>query len=94
MAEGDDVSIRALGRQFKAQMANRNRPWQPGTEAHPQGRLFDPRQLPVRGIFDPDVKESARRRSAGENNPSAPWNEGLVLQHHFQKRPPPVQGEM
>jgi hypothetical protein len=87
------MSLRALGRQFKAQLANQGRPWIAGTEAHPQGRLFDPRQLPGRGIFDPDVKESARRRTAGENNPAAPWTTPL-LQHHFLKHPEPVQGEL
>ncbi len=87
------MSIRALGRQFAAQLSNRNKPWVPGTEARPQGQLFDPRQLPSRGIFDPDVKESARRRWAGENNPSAPWK-APMLQHHFLTRPAPVQREL
>lgn len=76
------MSLRALGRQFQAQLANRNKPWMPGTEAHPQGQLFDPGRLP-KFRFDPDVQESARRRMAGENNPDAPWEKGRIFQHHF-----------
>jgi len=76
------VSLRALGRQFKAQVANRDKPWLPGSERYPQGRLFDPGSLP-KFRFDPDVVESARRRTAGENNPAAPWEKGRIFQHHF-----------
>lgn len=76
------MSLRALGRQFSAHMANRNKPWIPGTQAHPQGQLFDPGRLPT-FAWDPDVKESARRRMAGENNPDAPWEKGRIFQHHF-----------
>lgn len=86
------MSLRALGRQFAAQLANRNKSWIPGTEGRPQGRLFDPGPAaPYRP--DPDVKEAARRRVAGENNPDAPWRTPM-LQHHFLERPEPVQGEL
>lgn len=34
------MSMRALGRQFMTKVANRGKPWVPGTEAEPQGRLF------------------------------------------------------
>jgi hypothetical protein len=87
------MSVRALGRQFAAQLANRNKPWVPGTPDRPQGQLFHPHQLPLRGIFDPDVKESARRRTAGEANPDAPWRPPF-LQYHFQKHPIPEQQEL
>lgn len=34
------MSMRALGRQFMTKVANRGKPWVPGTDAEPQGRLF------------------------------------------------------
>jgi hypothetical protein len=84
------VSIRALGRQFKAQLANRNKAYWPGTEGHPQGALFiggGGRQP----IFDAQFIEAGRRRAAGEANPEHSWDTPF-LQHHFQKHP--VQGEL
>jgi hypothetical protein len=86
------VSLRALGRQFAAQLANRNKPWIAGTEARPQGRLFDPGRIP-NWRPGPDLIESGRRRDAGEANPEAPWRTPF-LQHHFLKHPEPVQGEL
>jgi len=84
------MSLRALGRQFVAHArdAAAGRHYWPGTESHPQGRLFlggGGRQ----SLFDPDVKEAGRRRVAGEANPDAPWRTP-IFQHHFQTRPQPV----
>lgn len=62
----------------------------PGTERHPQGRLFDDLAY-SRYQTDPDVKEAIRRRAAGENNPAAPWRTPM-LQHHFLTHPEPIQG--
>jgi len=94
------MSWRALGRQWKAQKANRGKPWIEGTPWRPQGRLFDPGPLP-KFKLDRDIVESGRRRMAGENNPAAPWEKGRIFQHHFlgydskgRPRKPPVQGEL
>jgi len=79
------MSLRALGRQFQAQRANRDRPWQPGTERHPQGTLFDQRQGGQFPIHTPQTKEALRRQASGERNPEAPWKQRW-LQWAF---PPP-----
>lgn len=70
-------------------------PYRPGTESHPQGELFDATHYTDHRspFLDLDVKESARRRLAGEGNPDAPWKTPF-LQHHFQKHPVPEQREL
>jgi hypothetical protein len=69
------MSIRALGRQFVAQVKNRNQRYWTGTERHPQGALFIPHGGKPPPIFDRPTVEAGRRRMAGENNPAAPWRE-------------------
>lgn len=73
------MSLRALGRQFKAAKARhalRNAPYIPPSETFPQGHLFAPWEHGGKQpIFDAQTREAARRRMAGENNPEAPWRE-------------------
>lgn len=80
------MSLRALGRQFMAQRANRDKPWWTGTERHPQGTLFGPQEGGRQPLSTPDMKEAMRRRGAGEANPKAPWRTPHWSDKHF---PPP-----
>lgn len=88
------MSIRALGRQWKAQWENRNRwyPNAPGTTERPtQGKLFFPEH--ERFKWSADFVEAGRRKEAGQANPKAPW-EKPFLQHHFTERQDPKTGRI
>lgn len=69
-------------RKAKAQWANRNLPVFPGYPGQPQGRLLSFREGGQAPLLDAQTKEAARRRQAGEANPSAPWRTP-IFQHHF-----------
>jgi hypothetical protein len=69
------MSIRALGRQWMAQVKNAGKFYLPGVEGHPQGALFPPSLGGLAPFHSPDVKEAVRRQVSGENNPPAPWRE-------------------
>lgn len=87
-------------RKVKAQWANRNLPVYPGTPERPQGRLLSFQEGGRAPMFDARFTEAARRRQTGEPNPGAPWESGLILQHHFltdrwgRPRKPPEQQRM
>jgi hypothetical protein len=93
------MSIRALGRQFITSL--KNPPFSNWEHPRAAGKLFDPGATP-KYRPDADVKESGRRRNAGEANPDAPWDKGRILQHHFPGYDPrtrhprtvPVQGSL
>lgn len=89
-------------RMLQAKARNRNLPVYPGTPAHPQGRLLSFSEGGRAPLLDARFKEAARRRQAGEPNPSHRWDPPM-LQYHFQERwdartgrlvPPPVQQEL
>lgn len=70
------MSLRALGRQFKANVALRNAPYMGGNEGRPQGVLFGA-HTQERGRFPLPraTVEAGRRYAAGEKNPAVPWRE-------------------
>jgi hypothetical protein len=99
------VSLRALGRQWKSQIENRNKSWVPGIKDHPryaQGILFGHQEGGKMPLHTPQWQEAIRRKEAGENNPGHSWDPPM-LQHHFQERwdrktgrlvKPPVQQDL
>lgn len=99
------MSLRALGRQWKSQVANRGKPWIPGIKDDPryaQGILFGHQEGGKLPLHDVQTKEAIRRRETGENNPQHSWDPPF-LRHHFQERwdrktgrliKPPVQQDL